>query len=197
MYSEEKVGSFIGAKSRPRISHSALVPVIVRSFVFYCLLASPFTDPTCSDWSHKLWSTEQNWLIIHRWPKHTDINTHKLAELCWWGPLCELPVWGCMGCDGGPWTLNAVLLFSADFMPLLSFSHTPNKQQNVLRITFCTFYITFFLLLLIQVYCSLLWLLLLYIIVLLLFTFVLYIILTITLQHYQTRVQSLLDSSIQ
>lgn len=132
---KKKVGSFFGTESQPRISHSALVPVIVGKFhwgfVFYYLLTSPFTDPACSDWSHKLWSTEQNWLIIHRWPKHTDINTHTLAELCWWGPLCELPVWGCMGCDGGPWTLNAVLLFSADFMPLLSFTHSPNKQQRM------------------------------------------------------------------
>lgn len=57
-----------------------------------------------------------------------------------------------MGCDGGPWTLNAVLLFSADFMPLLSFTHTPNNNRECDEnyssfYTFCiTFSLFFFLL---------------------------------------------------
>lgn len=50
-----------------------------------------------------------------------------------------------MGCDGGPWTLNAVLLFSADFMPLLSFTHTPNNNRECDEnySSFYTFCITF------------------------------------------------------
>lgn len=45
------------------------------------------------------------------------------------GPLLEMPAWSCMSCDGGLWTLAVVLPFSADFMPLLSFTFTQNKQH--------------------------------------------------------------------
>lgn len=46
------------------------------------------------------------------------------------GPLCKPPAWSCMSCDGGLWTLAVVLPFSADFMPLLSFTFTQNKQHR-------------------------------------------------------------------
>lgn len=45
-------------------------------------------------------------------------------------PLCEPPAWSYMSCDGGLWTLAVVLPFSADFMPLLSFTLTQNKQHR-------------------------------------------------------------------
>lgn len=45
-------------------------------------------------------------------------------------PLCKPPAWSCMSCDGGLWTLAVVLPFSADFMPLLSFTLTQNKQHR-------------------------------------------------------------------
>lgn len=50
------------------------------------------------------------------------------------GPLCEPPAWSCMSCDGGLWTLAVVLPFSADFMPLLSFTFTQNKQHRGCRL---------------------------------------------------------------
>lgn len=95
-------------------------------------MAAAIDLPSANDCSHKSWSAEQNKLIIYRTHKHTQL--WRCGRGCGGvssrGPLCEPPAWSYISCDGGLWTLAVVSPFSADFMPLLSFTFTQNKQHQ-------------------------------------------------------------------
>lgn len=76
---------------------------------------------------------EQNKLIINQSHTHTAVVVVGgfVQGLSVFGSHCAKPsVWSCMSRDGGLWTLAVVLLFSPDFMPLLSFTFTQNKQHR-------------------------------------------------------------------